>query len=151
MPQTHSYISAHLKNHNGFTLLEVLISLTVLMVIAPLLSLLMITFYSAYESLDQQRNEEWEIFIIQFREENKFLQLKQVENNVITFTDGEKDIRYARYSSSIRRTVGLQGHEIHLTNVSDVRFQLENGLVRMEVTFQDGRTNEAHFTFPTLK
>ncbi|WP_227395162.1 competence type IV pilus minor pilin ComGF [Jeotgalibacillus aurantiacus] len=147
MAQTQAYLSVHLKNHKGFTLLEVLISLAVLMIVAPLLSLIILTFYSAYESLDEQRNEEWEIFKIQFREENKYLQLKQVEDHVITFTDGEQEIRYARYSSYIRRTVGLEGHEIHLTNVNALRFQYQNGFVRMEVTFLDGRTYEAHFTF----
>ncbi len=118
-----------MNNERGFTFLEMLVSLSILM--------LLITFVGGLLAIMKEPKSggvnklEWEVFIQQAKQE--IYQSIQVSNTNTTLrfskNNGET-VTYETYGTSIRRRVNGTGHEILLQNVSGVKYEmLINGVV----------------------
>ncbi|TFD97556.1 competence type IV pilus minor pilin ComGF [Jeotgalibacillus salarius] len=124
------------NNNKGFTMLEIMISIGILTVIAPLFALLIFSFASLLHY--ENPSKEWDVFAIQFQNEIGPLTIESHTQQSLTFTRGEAIIRFSKYGTLLRKTVNGTGHEIHLTDIKDLMIWTDNQLVMMEVEFADG-------------
>ncbi|MFD2913139.1 competence type IV pilus minor pilin ComGF [Jeotgalibacillus terrae] len=130
-------------NQKGFTMLEVIVSISVLSIIAPLFAMLIFSFEHLMNQ--QELSKEWDIFTIQFQKEVERLKIESYSSETVTLKNGEASIKFSRQSSLLRRTVDGQGYEIFLTGIDTIRFSAEENLISLEVKFLDGIQKEAIF------
>ncbi|MBE4907948.1 prepilin-type N-terminal cleavage/methylation domain-containing protein [Bacillus luteolus] len=118
-----------MNNERGFTFLEMLVSLSILMLILTfVVGLLAIIKEPKSGGINKL---EWEVFIQQAKQE--IYQSTHVTKNITTLrfskNNGET-VTYETYGTSIRRRVNGAGHEILLQNVNGVKYEmLINGVV----------------------
>ncbi|KIL48511.1 hypothetical protein KP77_22980 [Jeotgalibacillus alimentarius] len=124
-------------------MLEVIVSISVLTIIAPLFAMLIFSFGQLMNQQDLSR--EWDLFTIQFQKEVERLKIESYSSETVTLKNGEASIKFSRQSSLLRRTVDGQGYEIFLTGIDTIRFTAEENLISMEVKFLDGVQKEAIF------
>ncbi|HLR14423.1 MAG TPA: competence type IV pilus minor pilin ComGF [Bacillota bacterium] len=131
-----------MNNTKGFTLLSALFSLSVLIMILPLLSMSL--------KLVQQDPHEYTIdvhhFFIFLR--NDIIQATEVEstNHSLTLRLGSNvDATYQLYGTVIRRQVQNKGHEIYIRNVQSLGFQQTDHRINIEVTTTNGEKYEKEF------
>jgi competence protein ComGF len=129
------WISNHLRNKQGFTLIEALLALFIFMIISTLFTLIL-------SHLIPNRNQqgihafEWENFIeqakVEIREANEY----HVDSNIIYFTlQNGTTSTFSKYKNLIRRQVDGTGHEVLVQQVSDFSCkEIANGI---EVTVTD--------------
>ncbi|WP_165967159.1 competence type IV pilus minor pilin ComGF [Jeotgalibacillus sp. S-D1] len=131
---------------NGFTLIEVIICLTILMIVASLMPLMIVSIHSAHNQIEANNEPQWDLFIIQFRNEVKLHEIQKVEPQKLTLksTDGNV-ISFSKYETLLRRQVNGAGHEIYLTALKGINFSISNEMLSLEVTFSDGTKKEARF------
>lgn len=135
-------------NEKGFTFLNTILDLVVLMMMLPLIVL----FYSFFITLSDDlspKHLEWQLF-------KEDLQNYLAEVTAIEVIDSGKGIRFVRngevydietYGNLIRKQVANKGHEVMLTNVHTCRFKVERSLVVVNVTFSDGVSEQVEYAY----
>lgn len=136
-----------LKNENGITLLETIMSILILSVIMTMLPLVFIAVSAIEKSIDVEENFEWNLFLIQIRKEMKAADLIRgnSENRVILII-GDQRIYYEVHGTSIRRTVNGKGHEVTLQKINKARFAVEGETLVLAVDFINGKKEFARFS-----
>lgn len=112
-----------LLNNRGYTLLEMLISLMILMTIASILPIGMGTILNdgVFESGIQRM--EWDVFSSQVKKEIRTADEMTVRADKILLRKDGKVILYEKYGTNMRRRVDYQGHEILIQNLSSFQFE----------------------------
>ncbi|WP_169818547.1 competence type IV pilus minor pilin ComGF [Domibacillus iocasae] len=133
-------------NSNGFTMLEALIVLIVFTACAASIPLLYDGAYRTIEAAKAEKNMEWELFIIQLRNEmhvsqDWHLSASRLQYSPVDLNDSIVSIN--KYNDKIRRQVNGQGHEIMLQNVESATFSIEGGNLYIHVTFSNGEEEGA--------
>lgn len=132
------------RDSGGFTLIEVIICLTVLIIVASLMPLMIVNINSAQTQMEANNNPEWDLFLIQFRNEVKLHEIQKTEPQKLTLKSKEgNNIVFSKYETLLRRQVNGTGHEIYLTSVKNIHFSIKNEMLWMEVTFLNGTKKEA--------
>lgn len=124
-------------------MLEVMISLTVLSVIAPLFAMLIFSFTHLINM--QNDSKEWDLFSIQFQNEVSGMVVESNTSQSITFQNSNDRVLFSKYGSVLRKTVNGSGHEIHLTGISDLNFSTNGGIITMGVRFVNGDNKKSLF------
>ncbi|AJD91442.1 hypothetical protein JMA_21250 [Jeotgalibacillus malaysiensis] len=132
-----------ISNNSGFTILEVMVSMTVLTIIAPLLALLILSFSQLI--LIENTTKEWDLFSIQLQNELNTMALVSNTSQSVTLTRGSDQIVFSKYGSVLRKTVNGTGHEIHLTGLSDISFRTEGKVLTIGVRFVNGDEKKSIF------
>ncbi|MCM3002457.1 competence type IV pilus minor pilin ComGF [Priestia koreensis] len=129
-----------MKNQKGFTLLEMLISLSLfsfLIAFQPLLMNLIKQFHQADETIELQ---EWEIFIQQLtfdlREATEF---RIQEQKLLLITKDNLAVTYERYGNKARRQVDGRGHEIVLQGIKTIVFSRSTAGITVATIALDDR------------
>ncbi|SDI95620.1 competence protein ComGF [Salimicrobium halophilum] len=133
------------KNRDGFTLAEILLSITVMLIALTILIPLV-----HHLSTDAWEND-WPI--------HQFTQTIQRELNtsssitatgsILTFRNREGEtVKLEPYKNMVRRRVNDKGHEILLYQVKDISFSLDRGFLRMNSTLEGGQSFEKIFFIP---
>lgn len=133
-------------NSNGFTLIESLIVLMVFSACAAFMPLLYEGADRTIQAAKAEKNIEWELFIIQLRNEMQMSQNWQLtETNLTYLAAGSTDVvvSISQYRDKIRRQVQGKGHEILLQNVKTASFSSKGGKVYIHVTFSNGEQEGA--------
>lgn len=118
-----------IKNQDGFTLIESLLSLYILTFVSSLFIMLLATLL--FKTDDNAIHPfELENFVIQMQSEFREANEWSVDSNTVRMTTRyEERVTYTMYNKLIRRQVGGAGHEVVLQNVSAVHFEkLDNGI-----------------------
>lgn len=103
-------------------------------------------FASVERSLDHEQVYEWNLFIIQIRNEiNKADSMKATGEGLL-LRAGDSTVSYEKYKNLLRRRVDGAGHEALLLNVASSSFTLEHGGILASVKFLNGHAAEARFT-----
>jgi competence protein ComGF len=126
------------RNGNGFTLVEALIALTVFMTCAASFPLLYDAAYRVVETSKSEKNTEWEIFIVQLRNELHQSSNWYVSAGKLNYGVNGSITSISQYEDKLRRQINGEGHEVMLQNVKKAAFALEGGKLYIHVTFQNG-------------
>ncbi|MFT4412612.1 competence type IV pilus minor pilin ComGF [Fredinandcohnia humi] len=137
-----------MSNERGFTLVEMLVTFSVLLVILSLISPFLRVVYQN-TSTKEFNKLEWEIFIQQAKMEIR--EATQVtisnQNQTVSFNNPEGDIvSYEIFYDKIRRRVNGAGNEILLQKISALSFlAINNGWI-LSITTVDGDNYRAMIT-----
>ncbi|KIL44385.1 hypothetical protein KP78_33490 [Jeotgalibacillus soli] len=130
----------------AFTFIEVIFCLSVLIIIASLMPLIFLTISNANDRLEKPAAVEWDLFLIQFRQELTRYELERVEQQRIILMDHEGNrITFSSYRTLLRRQVNGTGHEVFLTAINSLNFTYIEGILQLEVVLNDGSVKNARF------
>ncbi|WP_462412203.1 competence type IV pilus minor pilin ComGF [Neobacillus sp. Marseille-QA0830] len=131
--------SAGSLNETAFTLIEVLLSLSILSMV------MFLTIPAIQIMLDQRGTNvglqamEWEVFCSQFKKEIRMSSKAEVVSNRLILTKSTETVIYEKYDSNLRRRVNSTGHEIVLQNVASYSFSLTKNAVKLTVNDLRGK------------
>ncbi|EUJ30840.1 competence type IV pilus minor pilin ComGF [Listeria cornellensis] len=135
-----------LSNKYGFTLLESLFSLLIVIIIASFIPLIFQSYTSVMKIIDIDKNYEWHLFLNQTRKELTTGNQITVTDHKITFYAQSKLITYESYQNLTRRSVDNKGHEPLLTNIKQDKWTKKSeGEILYEVIFEDDTQLSARF------
>jgi competence protein ComGF len=116
-------------NNSGFTLIEMLLSLTMFLAIASLIPIGLRIILSDGVLETGIRRMEWQVFSEQVKKEIRSAEQLTISADKIVLKKNGTIILYEKYGSSIRRRVGYQGHEILIQNLASFQFEkIEEGV-----------------------
>lgn len=124
-------------------MLEVMISVMILTLVAPLFAMLIFS-YSHLISM-QNHSKEWDLFSIQFQNELSGVVVASNTAQSLTLYKGNDKIVFSKYGSVLRKTVNGNGHEIHLTGINDLNFSTNGEIVTMGVRFVNDEDKKSLF------
>ncbi|MFD1038476.1 competence type IV pilus minor pilin ComGF [Virgibacillus byunsanensis] len=136
--------TAIVKIEKGFTILSVLLSITVLFITLPFAAYLVKTanIPTNYEELSIQQ------FFIFLRDEMIIATDIVVYPNTIEYTvKNGSQVTIEKYDNIIRRQVIGKGHEIYLRDVSDVTFTSLSYGIHVSITSLEGEHSEKDIIF----
>ena len=136
------------KIFSGFTLLECLLALLVLSTLFLFIGQFVQTTQIIHQQLQQTKDKEWEVFLIQLEYELKEDSFIKVANNTLYLksTTG-KEVLIQPYQTMIRKRKN-GGHQPMLTEVASFTASKENQQIQLEVIFLDGRKRWGQWTIP---
>ena len=136
-------------NNKGFTLAEMLLSLSVLgLIVTFIAGMTPLICYHQYsgEIHDQM---EWEMFINQIKKEIRMSEkIEFTPYNRVLLWNGDRNILYEKYGNRIRRRVDGRGHQIILFKIKQFSYgKMEHGIT-ITVLHENGRLYEAKIFLP---
>ncbi|OJF94304.1 competence type IV pilus minor pilin ComGF [Alkalibacterium sp. 20] len=139
------------REEQGFSLLEVIITLSIVSSCVLLFSFAISQIGATRAAVKDDRQIEWHLFINQLEFELTGSEDVRTSRDKLTFErfDVEeqlvKSISYERYYKIIRRQVGSKGHQPILLEVSSINFSLVEQTLEIDVVFNNGETYSAKF------
>jgi competence protein ComGF len=136
----------NIRNH-GFTLLEMLMVLLVVLLVISFLPLLLDVHWLKEDPVNRFNRLEWQVFLQQLK--NEIRESKQLESSgqiLYVYKPTGERVSFEKYGQLIRRRVNSQGNEIVLQSLSDVQYELTNNGVRIIVITTEGERYEAFVT-----
>lgn len=139
------------KSDEGFTLLEMVITLTVVSYCVLIFSFSTMQIKAMRETTRDDRQIEWHIFLGQLEYELNTAVDGEVSARKLSFrkknllTDKVEVISYERHFKVLQRQVNGAGYQPVLIKVNDVGFVKLDNSFKMEVVFENGETYTAHF------
>lgn len=139
----------HLKKNSGFTLIETVLALFILMLIFLMLTPLLQLNHQYLEELNDTTKQDWYVFTIQLEQTIKDFELLSVsETRLIFQAENDKEeikkpvIEYYANKKLVRKSSINGGYEPMLMNVEKIKFSYEGHFVRMKVEFLNGECYE---------
>ncbi|QHA92543.1 competence type IV pilus minor pilin ComGF [Bacillus sp. N1-1] len=127
-----------MRNEKGITLLELMLTLTILLAIVWVLPLLMSAAIQN-SGADFQQEEARLFFHLFSKEVREATQIVRSKESIeLTKKDGAI-VKYERYGSSIRRRVNNTGHEIVLQEIREFTVEISGRRVMIEVDLNNGK------------
>ncbi|SEL71650.1 competence protein ComGF [Alkalibacterium putridalgicola] len=136
---------------DGFSLLEVIITLSILSSCVLLFSFAISQIQTTRSQIKDERQIEWHLFINQLEYELQDSGNVTASRNKVSFDiyDPEdqriKTVSYERYFQIIRRQVGSLGHQPILLEVSAAEFSLLEETLTIQVECNNGEEYSAKF------
>ncbi|MBY6035520.1 prepilin-type N-terminal cleavage/methylation domain-containing protein [Fictibacillus nanhaiensis] len=126
-----------MKSKKGYTLIEVVIALGVLLMIASLLPSFLIPIQKQ-PPLSQL--EETSLFFSMLGKEIREGKLLEVNNNILFITDSNGDVKsFSKYHTLIRKQVNGLGHEVWLQNINSIKLEKQSDLLlAIQIIDKDG-------------
>jgi competence protein ComGF len=129
--------------NDGFTYIELLIVIIILMTITSLFPLLFTIIAEWTVKPSSLHPFEWEIAVSQLTMEIREAEEVTIENGSLRLRNIYQDvIQYERYGHVIRRRVNGQGHEVILQNIDRLGFFYITNGIRIFVVDLDGHVYE---------
>jgi competence protein ComGF len=130
-------------NGLGFTFIEMLVVMLILMTITSLFPLLFTVLSEWIEEPSKLHPFEWEVAVSQLTMELREAEEITIENGSLRLRNFNQDvILYERFGNLVRRRVNGQGHEVILQNVGAIELYYIADGIRMVVTGIDGKVYE---------
>ncbi|KMY50785.1 competence type IV pilus minor pilin ComGF [Peribacillus loiseleuriae] len=127
-------------NNRGFTLIEMLLSLSIFILIAGMIVQLYVVVGKELHQDKSLNQMEWEIFLQQVKEELWLSSSQTILNDNIYMVVGEDIVSIEKYNQILRRRVNRTGHQIMLQNVSSFHCRLEGYKIVISVKDLAGNT-----------
>lgn len=143
-----SFAGPLFKNNEGYTLLEMLIALSIYLFIATFLVKAM-PLLKHYLFSDHDRQMEWEVFLNQAKMEIRSSETLWIEKGKVYLLNDGRTIQYEQYGTMIRRRVNGEGHEPLLLNVKDVAFIVDGKWLEIRAQFSTGKTFNERILLPS--
>ncbi len=131
------------SNDKGFTLVEMLVTFSILLVILSLISPFLSVVFR--DNNDQFNKLEWQILIQQMKMEvREASEITVSKNNSVFFKNPSGElVSFEKYNDKIRRRVNGKGHEVLLQQITDVTFESKTDGFLISVVTVDGNTYQA--------
>lgn len=135
----------------AFTLLETILSITIILSISSLIPLFFQCYHKTIELSNLDQTTEWQLFLIQMRLEWEKASNVKVEKEQLSFQVENKKITYTKFNNVLRRQVDGKGHEPLLAQIKEWRFIKNNNQLILEVDFSDSTFYTSRFPLSKTK
>jgi competence protein ComGF len=132
----------------GFTLLNALLELLVLMIFLPLI-VLFFGFMIRFSAEADAQTAEWHLFAVDLQSYLQGIESIEVINN----GGGVRIVREAEeydielYDRFLRKQKFRQGHEVMLTDIRDCRFIINGNKLALRAEMANGTVEQAEYVF----
>ncbi|CAH0345719.1 competence type IV pilus minor pilin ComGF [Bacillus sp. CECT 9360] len=128
-----------LRKDNGFTLVEMLVSLVVFMIIASFVLNLFTLIQTNTTEKSSLNQKEWEIFINQLKRDVWQSRTMETSDNKLYLTVGEDVVLIEQYQDKVRRRLNVTGHEVALQNISSFQVISDGKTLTVTVVDKQGK------------
>ncbi|WP_285768897.1 competence type IV pilus minor pilin ComGF [Peribacillus sp. SI8-4] len=139
-----------LRQNDGFTMIEMLFSLLVLMSISLFVVQLFSIIQTQVRAIDKLHPKEWEVFTMQMHQEIRSSKSQDVNGNRLYLLSGDQLASIEQYEDKVRRRVDGKGHEVILQNISRFQVKKDGSVIVLDITDKAGTTFSRSF-HPFLK
>ena len=134
-----------LRKNDGFTMIEMLFSLMILMTTSLFVLQLFSIINTQMGSVDKLHPKEWEVFTMQMKQEVRSSKVQDVMGNKLFLLSGEQLSSFEQYEDKVRRRVNGMGHEVILQNISKFRVEKDGSVIVINITDKAGTTFSRRF------
>lgn len=134
-----------LRKNDGFTMIELLFSLLILMTTSLFVLQLFSIIHTQMRSVDKLHPKEWEVFTLQMKQEVRSSKAQDVMGNKLYLLSGEQLSSLEQYEDKVRRRVNGMGHEVILQNISEFRVNKDGSVIVINITDKAGTTFSRRF------
>ncbi|WP_258831427.1 competence type IV pilus minor pilin ComGF [Peribacillus frigoritolerans] len=134
-----------LRQNDGFTMIELLFSLLILMTTSLFVLQLFSIIHTQMRSVDKLHPKEWEVFTMQMKQEVRSSKAQDVMGNKLYLLSGEQLSSLEQYEDKVRRRVNGMGHEVILQNISEFRVNKDGSVIVINITDKAGTTFSRRF------
>ncbi|MFE4812195.1 competence type IV pilus minor pilin ComGF [Peribacillus simplex] len=134
-----------LRKNDGFTMIEMLFSLMILMTTSLFVLQLFSIIHTQMGSVDKLHPKEWEVFTMQLKQEIRSSKVQDVIGNKLFLLSGEQLSSFEQYEDKVRRRVNGMGHEVILQNISEFRVEKDGGVIVINITDKAGTAFSRRF------
>ncbi|MBL3642185.1 competence type IV pilus minor pilin ComGF [Peribacillus frigoritolerans] len=134
-----------LRKNDGFTMIELLFSLLILMSTSLFVLQLFSIIHTQMRSVDKLHPKEWEVFTMQMKQEVRSSKTQDVMGNKLYLLSGEQLSSLEQYEDKVRRRVDGMGHEVILQNISEFRVDKDGSVIVINITDKAGTTFSRRF------
>ncbi|WP_458354885.1 competence type IV pilus minor pilin ComGF [Peribacillus frigoritolerans] len=134
-----------LRKNDGFTMIELLFSLLILMTTSLFVLQLFSIIHTQIRPVDKLHPKEWEVFTMQMKQEVRSSKAQDVMGNKLYLLSGEQLSSLEQYEDKVRRRVDGMGHEIILQNISEFRVNKDGSVIVINITDKAGTTFSRRF------
>ncbi|MFJ7307014.1 competence type IV pilus minor pilin ComGF [Peribacillus frigoritolerans] len=134
-----------LRKNDGFTMIELLFSLLILMTTSLFVLQLFSIIHTQMRSVDKLHPKEWEVFTMQMKQEVRSSKAQDVMGNKLYLLSGEQLSSLEQYEDKVRRRVDGKGHEVILQNISEFRVNKDGSVIVINITDKAGTTFSRRF------
>lgn len=137
------------KREEGFTLLELLVALSVSSICFLLLAIGVNQIRRIHEEMKNDPQIEWHLFLNQLEHYVQDSEFVRVEKDALVVRKAREDngrmeqISYSRYNNMIRRQVFGEGHQPMLMHLRSFTFAKEKEMIILQAEFQNGDSYRA--------
>lgn len=129
-----------LRKNDGFTMIEMLMSLLILMVISIFVLQFFTIIHTQIGTKNKMHPKEWEIFTLQMQQEIRSSKNQEVVENKLYLLSGEDISLIEQYNDKLRRRVNGAGHEVVLQNISKLNVEKDGNVIVLNITDKAGTT-----------
>ncbi|MDM5359678.1 competence type IV pilus minor pilin ComGF [Peribacillus sp. ACCC06369] len=134
-----------LRKDDGFTMIELLFSLMILMTTSLFVLQLFSIIHTQMRSIDKLHPKEWEVFTMQMKQEVRSSKVQDVMGNKLYLLSGEQLSSIEQYEDKVRRRVNGKGHEVILQNISEFQVEKDGSVIVLNITDKAGTTFSRRF------
>ena len=145
------------KNSGGYTFINALYNLTVLMIMSQLLIIMFIIYFQNVSLVEERDEIEWQLFV---KDLNIYFERSHsvyIDNlgKTVYFMDpmarNKVEYKIQIRDRHITRASIVGGHEIILPYILHARFYLNGGILRVEAIMRSGEIREREFVVATFR
>ena len=129
-----------LRKNEGFTMIEMLFSLMILMTISLFVLQLFTIIQTQIGTNNKIHPKEWEIFTLQMQQEVRSSKSQDVVGNKLYLLSGDDLSLIEQYNDKLRRRVNGEGHEVILQNISNLQVEKDGDVIEIQITDKAGKT-----------
>ncbi|EKE9667826.1 competence protein ComGF [Listeria innocua] len=133
------------KSTSAFTLLETILSITIVLSISSLIPLFFECYHKTIQLSNLDQTSEWQLFLVQTRLELEKATNIQVNPEKLSFKVNDNLITYSKYNNILRRQVNGKGHEPLLQKVTNWQITNEENQLILKVTFSNNKFYTSKF------
>ncbi|HBM3485887.1 TPA: competence protein ComGF [Listeria innocua] len=133
------------KSTSAFTLLETILSITIVLSISSLIPLFFECYHKTIQLSNLDQTSEWQLFLVQTRLELEKATDIQVNPEKLSFKVNDNLITYSKYNNILRRQVNGKGHEPLLHKVTNWQITNEKNQLILKVTFSNNKFYTSKF------
>jgi competence protein ComGF len=137
------------NSYLGFTLMECLLALYLLMVICLLFSALIKNTAAVTNRLKNTKEKEWQVFLIQLENELKNCRYETTQENKMIFRNSKKNTPvWIEFKLGKIVKVENGGYQPLLTEVKQAQFTKRKEMVIIDVQFEESTSCSARWIIP---
>ncbi|MGE7759278.1 competence type IV pilus minor pilin ComGF [Peribacillus sp. NPDC097895] len=134
-----------LRKNDGFTMIEMLFSLMILMTTSLFVLQLFSIIHTQMVANDKLNPKEWEVFTMQMQQEVRSSKVQDVMGNKLYLLSGEQLSSIEQYEDMVRRRVNGMGHEVILQNILEFEVKKDGNFIVIHITDKAGTTFSRRF------
>ncbi|MGN1387135.1 MAG: competence type IV pilus minor pilin ComGF [Bacillus sp. (in: firmicutes)] len=136
-----------LKRENGFTLIEMLLSLTIMLIVAHLFLQSMFVVQPLQKNEREMNPLEWELFLHNLKRDIRMAESSSVAGNTLYYFTNGKQYSVSMYNNIMRRQADGKGHVIMLHNVGSFKAEETGRFIKVTVTDLSNKKYNANLLF----